>query len=33
MDYAEAYYGYAAQGIPRIDADIVRKSYFRMETN
>ena len=33
MDYAEAYDGYAAQGIPRIDAEIVKKSHFWMETN
>ena len=33
MDYAEAYDGYAAQGIPRIDVEIVKKSHFRMETS
>ena len=33
MDYAEAYDGYAAQGIRRIDAEIVKKSHFRMETS
>ena len=32
MDYAEAYDGYAAQGIPRMDVEIVKKSHFRMET-
>ena len=33
MDYAEAYDGYAAQGILRMDAEIVKKSHFWMETN
>ena len=33
MDYAEAYDGYAAQGIPRIDVEIVKKSPFWMETS
>ena len=33
MDYAEAYDGYATQGIEQIDAEIVKKSHFRMETN
>ena len=33
MDYAEAYDRYAAQGIPRMDAGIVEKSHFWMETN
>ena len=32
MDYAEAYDGYAAQGVPRIDAEIVKKSRFYTET-
>ena len=32
MDYAEAYDGYAAQGILQIDAEIVKKSHFWMET-
>ena len=32
MDYTEAYVGYAAQQIPKIDAEIVKKSHFRMET-
>ena len=32
MDYAEAYDGYAARGIPQMDAEIVKKSHFRMET-
>ena len=32
MDYAEAYDGYTAQGIPRIDAETVKKSHFRMGT-
>ena len=31
MDYAEAYDGYAAQEILQIDAEIVKKSHFRME--
>ena len=33
MDYAEAYVGCAAQGILRIDAEIVKKSRFWMETS
>ena len=33
MDYAEAYDRYAAQGIQQIDAEIVKKSHFWMETN
>ena len=33
MDYAEAYDGYAAQGILQIDAEIVKKSHFRLETS
>ena len=33
MDYAEAYDGYAAQGILRMDAEIVKKSHLWMETN
>ena len=33
MDYAEAYDGYAAQGILQIDAKIVKKSHFWMETS
>ena len=33
MDYAEAYDGHAAQGIQRIDAEIVKKSHFWMETS
>ena len=33
MDYAEAYAGYAVQGIRQIDAEIVKKSHFWMETN
>ena len=33
MDYAEAYDGYAAQGILQIDAEIVKKSRFWRETN
>ena len=33
MDYAEAYDGYAAQGILRMDAEIVKKSHSWMETN
>ena len=33
MDYAEAYDGYAAQGILRMDAEIVKRSHFWMETN
>ena len=32
MDYAEAYDGYAAQGILQIDTEIVKKSHFWMET-
>ena len=31
MDYAEAYDGYAAQGILQIDAEIVKKRHFCME--
>ena len=31
MGSAKAYDGYAAQGIPRMDAEIVKKSHFRME--
>ena len=31
MDYTEAYDGYAAQGIQRMDAEIVKKSHFSME--
>ena len=33
MNYTEAYDRYAAQGILQIDAEIVKKSHFRMETN
>ena len=33
MNYAEAYYGYAAQGIPQIDVEIVKKSHFWLETS
>ena len=33
MDYAEAYDGCAAQGIPRMDAEIVKKRRFWMETS
>ena len=33
MDYAEAYDGCAAQGIPQIDAEMVKKVHFWMETN
>ena len=33
MDYAEAYDGYAVQGIRRMDAEIVKKRHFWMETN
>ena len=33
MDYTEAHDGYAAQGIPRMDAEIVKRSHFWMETN
>ena len=33
MDYAEAYDGYAARGIRRMNAEIVKKSRFRMETS
>ena len=33
MDYAEAYNGYAAQGILRIDAEIAKKSHFRMKAS
>ena len=32
MDYTEAYDGCAAQGILQIDAEIVKKSHFGMET-
>ena len=32
MDYAEAYNGYAEQGIPLVEAEIVKKSLFRIET-
>ena len=32
MDYAEAYDGYVARGIPQIDVEIVKKSHFWMET-
>ena len=33
MNYAEAYDGYAAQAIPRMDAEIMKKSPFWMETS
>ena len=33
MHYEEAYDGYAAQGIRRMDAEIVKKSHVWMETN
>jgi len=33
MDYAEAYLKYAAQVIPQIDAEIVKKSHLWMETS
>ena len=33
MDYEEAYNEYAARGIPRMDAEIAKKSHFWMETN
>ena len=33
MDYAEAYDGYAAQGILRMDVEIVKKSHFWMGTS
>ena len=33
MDYTEAYDGYAALGIQRIDAEIVKKSHFWMVAN
>ena len=33
MDHAEAYDGCAAQGILRIDAEIVKKGRFRKETH
>ena len=33
MDYAEAYDGYAAQGILRIDVEIVRDSHPRRNYN
>ena len=31
-DCAEAYIGYVTQAIPRIDAEIAKKSHFWMET-
>ena len=33
MDYAETYDGCSAKGILQIDAEIVKKSHFRMETD
>ena len=33
MDYAEAYDRFVAQGILQINAEIVKKSHFRMETS
>ena len=32
MNYAETYWEYAAQGIPKLNAEIAEKGHFWMET-